>query len=144
LACCNDDLRSTVHNGSRTVRICRRARRSPCLGPTSPAAELADADTKAGNGNDVLVIPAGRTFAAALNQQPGLVLHAVAAMPAQPASATVDAADPSPRNTARRDTRPETAERASSKMHQRCYSALRKFTRSLFCCAVNPMPKRWS
>ena len=39
-------------------------------------AQLAEAYTKAGNDNDALVIPAGLAFARALQQKPGLVLHA--------------------------------------------------------------------
>jgi hypothetical protein len=39
-------------------------------------AALAEAYTKAGNDNDALVIPAGLAFARALQQKPGLVLHA--------------------------------------------------------------------
>jgi hypothetical protein len=39
-------------------------------------AQLAEAYTKAGNDNDALVIPAGLAFARALQQRPGLVLHA--------------------------------------------------------------------
>jgi len=39
-------------------------------------AQLAEAYTKAANDNDAFVIPAGLAFARALEQRPGLVLHA--------------------------------------------------------------------